>query len=73
MDHYPRDGSDLHDQGVYVYYLCTVEGRHLLLPQRLSRFERLLELVQGRSGVDVTGAGRLIPLWTYLALALLSG
>ncbi|QEY31171.1 hypothetical protein EVJ50_01800 [Synechococcus sp. RSCCF101] len=60
-------------QGGRVHYIRTGDGRHLLLPQRLERFDRFLELLHERSGLDLAGVGRLTPPWTYRLLAVLSG
>tara|TARA_B100001939_G_scaffold28686_1_gene22757 strand:- start:44 stop:568 length:525 start_codon:yes stop_codon:yes gene_type:complete len=60
-------------QGGTVYYLKAADVRHQLLPQRIERFDRFLQLLQERSGVSTAGIGRLTPPWTYQLLAGLSG
>ena len=60
-------------QGGTVYYLKSADLRHQLLPQRIERFDRFLQLLQSNSDVAVTGIGRLTPPWTYQVLACLSG
>ena len=60
-------------QGGTVYYLKAKDLRHQLLPQRIERFERFLQLLQDNSAVSTAGIGRLTPPWTYQVLAVLSG
>ena len=59
-------------QGGAVYYLKAADLRHQLLPQRIERFDRFLQLLSERSTVNITGIGRLTPPWTYQVLAVLS-
>lgn len=60
-------------QGGTVYYLKAKDLRHQLLPQRIERFDRFLQLLQTNSDVSTAGIGRLTPPWTYQVLAVLSG
>ncbi len=60
-------------QGGTVYYVKSADLRHQLLPQRIERFDRFLQLLQTNSGVSTSGIGRLTPPWTYQILACLSG
>ena len=60
-------------QGGTVYYLKAKDLRHQLLPQRIERFDRFLQLLQDNSDVSTAGIGRLTPPWTYQVLAFLSG
>ncbi|QNI94859.1 hypothetical protein SynA15127_01783 [Synechococcus sp. A15-127] len=59
-------------QGGTVYYLKATDLRHQLLPQRIERFDRFLQLVSERTIVKTAGIGRLTPPWTYQVLAVIS-
>ena len=59
-------------QGGTVYYLKAADLRHQLLPQRIERFDRFLQLLSERTTVNIVGIGRLTPPWTYQVLAVLS-
>jgi len=59
-------------QGGTVYYLKAADLRHQLLPQRIERFDRFLQLLRERTTVSTAGIGRLTPPWTYQVLAILS-
>ena len=59
-------------QGGTVYYLKAADLCHQLLPQRIERFDRFLQLLRERTTVSTTGIGRLTPPWTYQVLAILS-
>ena len=59
-------------QGGTVYYLKAADLRHQLLPQRIERFDRFLQLLSERTTVNTVGIGRLTPPWTYQVLAVLS-
>ena len=59
-------------QGGTVYYLKAVDLRHQLLPQRIDRFDRFLQLLSERTTVKTAGIGRLTPPWTYQVLAVIS-
>ena len=60
-------------QGGTVYYVKAVDLRHQLLPQRIERFDRFLELLAANTPVSTKGIGRLTPPWTYQLLAVLAG
>ena len=60
-------------QGGTVYYVKSANLRHQLLPQRIERFDRFLELLAQNSCVETSGIGRLTPPWTYQLLAALAG
>ena len=59
-------------QGGTVYYLKAADLRHQLLPQRIDRFDRFLQLLTERTTVKLAGIGRLTPPWTYQVLAVIS-
>ncbi|MAR06422.1 MAG: hypothetical protein CL862_04915 [Cyanobium sp. NAT70] len=59
-------------QGGTVYYLKTNDLNHQLLPQRIERFDRFLEIFRERTDLETTGIGRLTPPWTYQLLAVLA-
>ena len=60
-------------QGGTVYYLKAVDCRHQLLPQRIERFDRFLNVLNERcSSISTKGIGRLTPPWTYQVLASLA-
>ena len=59
-------------QGGTVYYLKATDLRHQLLPQRIERFDRFLQLLSERTIVKTAGIGRLTPPWTYQVLAVIS-
>ena len=56
-------------QGGTVYYVKAADLRHQLLPQRIERFDRFLELLAANTNVSTKGIGRLTPPWTYQLLA----
>ena len=56
-------------QGGTVYYLKASDLRHQLLPQRIERFDRFLELLAANTSVSTKSIGRLTPPWTYQLLA----
>ena len=56
-------------QGGTVYYVKAADLRHQLLPQRIERFDRFLELLATNTNVPTKGIGRLTPPWTYQLLA----
>ena len=56
-------------QGGTVYYVKAAALRHQLLPQRIERFDRFLELLATNTNVSTKGIGRLTPPWTYQLLA----
>ena len=56
-------------QGGTVYYVKAADLRHQLLPQRIERFDRFLELLAANTKVSTQGIGRLTPPWTYQLLA----
>ena len=60
-------------QGGTVYYVKSANLRHQLLPQRIERFDRFLDLMAQNSCVETGGIGRLTPPWTYQLLAALAG
>ncbi|BEV36459.1 hypothetical protein [Synechococcus sp. M16CYN] len=59
-------------QGGTVYYLKATGCRHQLLPQRIARFDRFLDVLRERTLVSTKGIGRLTPPWTYQVLAVLA-
>ena len=59
-------------QGGTVYYLKATDLRHQLLPQRIERFDRFLQLLSERTIVKTAGICRLTPPWTYQVLAVIS-
>ena len=59
-------------QGGTVYYLKAADLRHQLLPQRIDRFDRFLQLLSERTTVKTAGIGRLTPPWTSQVLAVIS-
>ena len=59
-------------QGGTVYYVKAADLRHQLLPQRIERFDRFLELLAANTNVSTKGIGRLTPPWTYQLLFSLS-
>ena len=56
-------------QGGTVYYVKAADLRHQLLPQRIERFDRFLELLAANTTVSTEGIGSLTPPWTYQLLA----
>jgi len=60
-------------QGGTVYYVKAADLRHQLLPQRIERFDRFLQLLAANTPVSTKGIGRLTPPWTYQLLAVLAG
>ena len=52
-----------------MYYVKAVDLRHQLLPQRIERFDRFLELLAANTPVSTKGIGRLTPPWMYQLLA----
>lgn len=66
---YSGPGSRWHQSGGTVYYVKSADLRHQLLPQRIERFDRFLELLAANTHVSTKGIGRLTPPWTYQLLA----
>jgi len=56
-----------------VYYVRTMAGASVLLPQRLERFDDFLARFSQQTGLSTSGIGRISPAWTYQVLLALSG
>ena len=56
-------------QGGTVYYVKATDLHNQLLPQRIERFDRFLDLLAANTSVSTEGIGRLTPPWTYQLLA----
>jgi hypothetical protein len=55
-------------QGGLVYYLVNRSGRGFLLPMRVAKFDRLIELVREYSSIDTTDVRPLSQPWMYIIL-----
>lgn len=55
-------------QGGLVYYLLSTSGHAYLLPMRVVGFSRLVQEVEARTGIDMTGVRPLAQPWMYLIL-----
>jgi hypothetical protein len=60
-------------QGGLVYYFINHNGEGFLLPMRVARFDRLVQLVQQYTKIDTTDVYPLAQPWMYLALLILTG
>jgi hypothetical protein len=55
-------------QGGLVYYFLSQDGKAYLLPMRVSRFARFVQIVQAKTGIDTTDVRPLAQPWMYLIL-----
>ncbi|MFN5513336.1 MAG: hypothetical protein ACK5CA_00915 [Cyanobacteriota bacterium] len=56
-------------QGGLVYYLLTAEAdRAYLLPMRIAGFNRLTQIIQAKTALDLTDVRPLAQPWMYAAL-----
>ena len=59
-------------QGSKVYYFNTYDGENFLVPQRVEKFEKLLQIVSKNTGISINEISYISPLWTYKLLTSLS-
>ena len=59
-------------QGANIYYLQSKDLDCKLLPQRVQNFEKLLSIINIKSGINIDKVSILSPLWTYQVLAVLT-
>ncbi|NET02330.1 MAG: hypothetical protein F6K62_24330 [Sphaerospermopsis sp. SIO1G2] len=55
-------------QGGLVYYFLTQDGKAYLLPMRVAGFNRLVNFVQAKTGIDTTDVRPLAQPWMYIIL-----
>ncbi len=55
-------------QGGLVYYFVSTQGKAYLLPMRVAGFARLVQLVEAKTGIDMTDVRPLAQPWMYLIL-----
>ncbi|TAF12158.1 MAG: hypothetical protein EAZ77_00200 [Nostocales cyanobacterium] len=55
-------------QGGMVYYFLSQDGKAYLLPMRVAGFNRLVNSVQAKTGIDTTDVRPLAQPWMYLIL-----
>lgn len=55
-------------QGGMVYYFLSQDGKAYLLPMRVAGFNRLVKIVQAKTGIDTTDLCPLAQPWMYIIL-----
>ncbi|HLP91504.1 MAG TPA: hypothetical protein VK184_23330 [Nostocaceae cyanobacterium] len=55
-------------QGGIVYYFLSNDGKAYLLPMRVAGFNRLVNIVQSKTGIDTRDVKPLAQPWMYLIL-----
>ncbi len=55
-------------QGGMVYYFLSQDGKAYLLPMRVAGFNRLVKIVQAKTGIDTTDICPLAQPWMYIIL-----
>jgi len=55
-------------QGGLVYYFVSTQGKAYLLPMRVAGFARLVQLVEAKTGINMTDVRPLAQPWMYLIL-----
>jgi hypothetical protein len=55
-------------QGGLVYYFLSQSGEAYLLPMRVVGFNKLVQLVESKTGIDTTDVRPLAQPWMYLIL-----
>jgi hypothetical protein len=55
-------------QGGMVYYFLSHDGKAYLLPMRVAGFNRLINIVQAKTGIDTTDVRPLAQPWMYVIL-----
>lgn len=55
-------------QGGIVYYFLSNDGQAYLLPMRVAGFNRLVNIVQSKTGIDTRDVKPLAQPWMYLIL-----
>jgi hypothetical protein len=55
-------------QGGLVYYFLSQDGKAYLLPMRVAGFNRLVKIVQAKTGIDTTDVRPLAQPWMYVIL-----
>lgn len=55
-------------QGGLVYYFLSHDGKAYLLPMRVAGFNRLVNIVQSKTGIDTTDVRPLSQPWMYVIL-----
>ena len=59
-------------QGSRVFYFVDEEGKNLLVPQRIEKFDVFLDEIEKKSNISTEGISYISPLWTYKLLTFLS-
>ena len=59
-------------QGSRVFYFVDEEGKNLLVPQRIEKFDAFLDEIEKKTNISTEGISYISPLWTYKLLTLLS-
>lgn len=57
-------------QGGLVYYLVSRQRNGFLLPMRIVGFQRMLRLIQAKTGIDMADVKPLAQPWMYAALLI---
>jgi hypothetical protein len=55
-------------QGGMVYYFLSQDGKAYLLPMRVAGFNRLVKIIQAKTGIDTTDLCPLAQPWMYIIL-----
>ena len=59
-------------QGSRVFYFVDEEGKNLLVPQRIEKFDVFLDEIEKKTNISTGDISYISPLWTYKLLTLLS-
>ena len=59
-------------QGSRVFYFVDEEGKNLLVPQRIEKFDVFLDEIEKKTNISTEDISYISPLWTYKLLTLLS-
>ena len=59
-------------QGSRVFYFVDEEGKNLLVPQRIEKFDVFLDEIEEKTNISTEDISYISPLWTYKLLTLLS-
>ncbi|MEA5507114.1 hypothetical protein VB735_29275 [Halotia wernerae UHCC 0503] len=55
-------------QGGLIYYFLSQDGKAYLLPMRVAGFDRLVKIVEAKTGINTTDVRPLAQPWMYIIL-----
>ena len=59
-------------QGSNVHYFVTHKGEKFLIPQRISKLDKFIEIITEKTKLNLNNLSYISPLWTYKLLTLIS-